>query len=347
MTGKMKALVKEIPGPGLSIRHVPIPDPGPCDVLVKVSAAAICGTDLHIYNWDKWAASRIKPPVIIGHEMSGHIVKVGSAVTAWHEGDYISAECHKICGQCFQCRTGQGHVCRDYSILGVDFDGCFAGYVRIPQASLWKNEPHLPPEVACLQDPVGNAVLAVTSVDVMGKAVLITGCGPIGLFAVGVSKAMGASEVIAVDINDFRLDLALKMGAGAIINPLKQNLVEDVLLVTREEGVDALVEMSGAEQCLVDGLKVIKNGGQAALLGIPEDRICLDLANEVIFKGINLFGITGRKIFSTWYQTSALLNSSLDITPVITHKMELEQFQEAFKTVQSGRCGKIILYPSS
>ncbi len=346
MKSKMWALVKDQAGPGVTMRRVAVPDLGPHDVLVKVLAVSICGTDLHIYKWNKWAASRMKPPVVIGHEMAGNIAKVGSGVKTWFAGDYVSLECHKTCGVCYQCRTGRAHICREFSILGVDFDGCFAEYVRVPEGNLWKNAEHIPPEVACLQDPMGNAVLATGSGDVAGKNVLVTGCGPIGLFAVGVAKAMGAAGIYAVDINDYRLKIALQMGASTTINPLTQDLVKDVLLVTQGDGVDAVIEMSGSEQLLHEGLKTVINGGRVALLGIPEDKICLDLADEVIFKGITLEGITGREVFATWYKTSALLNSGvLDISPVITHKMQLDQFQDAFRTVQSGQCGKVILYP--
>ncbi len=346
MKSMMKALVKEKSAPGVVIKNIDIPQPGPNDVLVKVLAASICGTDLHIYKWDQWAASRMKPPVVIGHEMSGIIVKVGSAVKNWHKGDYVSLECHKICEQCYQCRTGQAHICRDYTILGVDFDGCFAEYARVPEANLWRNDQGIPPEVACLQDPVGNAVMAAASTDITGKNLLITGCGAIGLFAVGVAKVLGAYKIIAVDINDYRLEIARQMGASHIINPLKHNIVEEVLMDTKGDGIDIVVEMSGNKQSLQDGLKTLKNGGRLALLGLPEEKICLDLTNEIIFKGVTLAGITGRKIFETWYKTSALLNGILDVSPVITHQFKLEQYEEAFTIMQSGQCGKIILYPN-
>lgn len=330
MKGKMKALVKDKAGPGAVMRHLDIPEIGPHDVLVKVLAASICGTDLHIYNWDNWAALRMKPPVVMGHEMAGEIVALGSEVNSCLEGDYVSLECHKACGKCYQCRTGQAHVCRDYTILGVDFDGCFAEYVRVPETNLWKNNRQIPPEVACLQDPVGNAVLATLSADITGKTVMITGCGAIGLFAVGVAGVAGAAKVYAVDINDYRLEIAKRMGAAVVINPDRQSVFEEVLLDTKGCGVDVVVEMSGDERCLHNGLKTVKNGGRVALLGIPKDKVSLDLANEVVFKGITLAGITGREIFATWYKTSALLNGVLDVSPVITHRMKLAEFKNAF-----------------
>ena len=343
--GKMKALVKDKAGPGVTIKLIDIPELGPHDVLLKVTAASICGTDLHIFKWDKWASSRIKPPVVIGHEMSGHIVKLGSAVKDWSEGDYVSLECHNICGQCYQCRTGQAHICRDFSILGVDFDGCFSEFVRVPETNLWKNDKIIPPEIACLQDPIGNAVLATASVDIAGKTLLITGCGPIGLFSVGIARVFGASQIYAADKNDYRLNIAKQMGATNIINTLRQDLMKEVLQLTWENGVDVAVEMSGSLQCLHDSLKIVKHGGRLALFGIPEEKICLDVAKDLIFKGITMNGVTGREIFSTWYKTSALLSSILDVRPVITHQMKLNQYEEAFEIMQSGQCGKIILYP--
>ncbi len=346
MQNKMRALVKDKAGPGATIKLIDIPELGPHDVLVKVSATSICGTDLHIYKWNNWAASRIKVPLVFGHEMAGIIAKVGSAVKNWGEGDYVSPECHRTCGYCYQCRTGRAHICKEYSILGVDFDGCFAEYVRIPEANLWKNDLLIPPEVACLQDPVGNAVLATSSNDITGKTVMITGCGAIGLFAVGVARVLGASKVYAVDINDYRLNIARQMGSTVTINPLRQNLVEEVLHHTKGDGIDVVVEMSGSGQCLQDALKTVENGGRVALLGIPEEKICLDFAKELIFKGITLAGITGREIFATWHKTSALLNNNLDVSHVVTHRMKLAQFEEAFRILKSGECGKIILHPN-
>lgn len=345
MKGKMKALVKEEAGPGAVIRTVDIPEPGPHDVLVKVIAASVCGTDLHIFNWDQWAASRIKPPVIIGHEMAGEIVEIGSAVQNCRPGDYVSLECHQTCGKCFQCRTGRAHICQDYSILGIDFNGCFAEFVRVPETNIWKNSASIPPEIATLQDPMGNAVLTTLSGEITGKTVLITGCGPIGLLSTGIARASGAAKIYAVDINDYRLGIARRMGATATINPHRVKVADEVLAQTGGNGVDVVLEVSGSEQCLRDGLKLVKNGGRVALLGIYDRQVRLDLSGEIVFKGITLAGITGRKIFETWYLTSALLNGLVDITPVITHRMKLEDYAEAFALMNLRDCGKIILYP--
>ncbi|MCW3490027.1 L-threonine 3-dehydrogenase [Dethiobacter alkaliphilus] len=345
MKQTMKALVKDKAGPGVVMKDVDIPDLGPHDVLVKVKAASICGTDVHIYNWDGWASARIKPPVIIGHEMSGYIVQTGEAVKYWQEGDYVSLECHQTCGHCYQCRTGQGHICRDYTILGVDFNGCFAEYVRVPEYNLWRNDENVLPEVACLQDPIGNAVMATCAAEITGKKILVTGCGSIGLLTVGVAKALGAAQIYAVDINDYRLKIAEDMGATATINPLRENMVEEVQIKTRGCGVNVVIEASGDERCLQDSLKTVNNGGQVVLLGIYKDRVLLDLANEVIFKGVTITGITGREIFKTWYKTAELLSSYLNVEPVITHKMKMKDYEAAFQLIQTGQCGKIVLYP--
>lgn len=345
MENKMKALVKSKTGRGAEIMFLDIPQPGPGELLVKVKAASICGTDLHIYRWDKWAESRIRPPVVLGHEMAGEVAAVGPAVRNIRRGDYVSLECHKTCGICYQCKTGQSHICSSYSILGVDFDGCFAEYVRVPEENLWINDPELPPEIASLQDPIGNAVLALSPAKVTGKTVMITGCGPIGLFAVGLARVSGAARIFAVDINDYRLDLAARMGANVLINPRTRDVVKKILHDTGGCGVDIAFEISGIEKCLHDGLGVLKNGGKMVLLGIPEKSVTLDVANDVIFKGITIFGITGREIYKTWYDTAALLNGILDVSPVITHRMRLDDFAEAFRIMEEGLCGKIILYP--
>jgi threonine 3-dehydrogenase len=341
----MKALVKTKPAPGAEIMELNIPEPGVQDVLIKVLATSICGTDLHIYQWDKWARSRVKAPLIIGHEMAGEIVDVGEGVTSYKAGDYVSVECHKTCGICYQCRTGQAHICSNYTILGVDFDGCFAEYVVAPQTNIWKNDLLLPPETACLQDPVGNAVLAVLGSNLTAKSVLITGCGAIGLIAVGLARVAGAVKIYASDINRYRLNLAEKMGATLTVNPLEEDISDRIFNDNDGCGVDFLIEMSGKESALKSGLKLLKNGGRAALLGLPEGEVSLDLVNDVIFKGISLVGITGREIFNTWYKTAALLKGVLDVNPIITHRMKIEEYEEAFAIMQRGDCGKIILYP--
>lgn len=342
----MKALVKEAPGPGAVLKTVDIPQIGPLDVLVKPRATSICGTDLHIYNWDNWAKKRLKPPFIIGHEVAGDIVEIGSDVRGWQVGDYVSVECHKVCGVCYHCRTGQAHICSNYKILGVDFDGVFAEYVRVPVTNLWRNKPSLPPEVASLQDPIGNAVLTTLSHDIPTKTVLVMGCGAIGIFCVGIASAAGAQQVIAVDVNDYRLNMAAQLGATSVLNGRQVNVAQEVRRLTDDEGVDIMLEMSGNEKAFHEALSTVKNGGRVSLLSVYPEKVSIDLAEEVVFKGITLVGITGREIWNTWYKTAGLLNSGkLDVTPVITHKFLLEDFTEGFRLMNSGQSGKVILYP--
>ncbi|MGB9792210.1 MAG: L-threonine 3-dehydrogenase [Thermacetogeniaceae bacterium] len=346
MYGKMKAIVKDEAGTGLVLKEVKIPEIGPHEVLIETMAVSICGTDLHIYNWDQWSAQRVKPPLIIGHEIAGKIVEVGGEVEGWKVGDYVSVECHKICGQCYQCRTGQAHLCRNYTILGVDFDGVFADYVKVPATNLWKNKETLPPEVASLQDPIGNAVLTTLSHEISTKTVVVMGCGAIGMFCVGIAAASGAEKIYAVDVNDYRLSIAKKMGASVTINALRTDVVEAIMEDTGGEGVDVLLEMSGSAEALKKGLKVVKNGGSVSLLSVYPEEVSLDLSNDVVFKGLTIKGITGRRMWDTWYKTAALLNSgSLDVSPVITHKLPMERFEEGFQAMNAGECGKVILYP--
>lgn len=346
MKGKMNAIIKVERKPGAILKNVGIPVIDPDEVLIEVQAASICGTDLHIYNWDNWAAKRVNPPLVIGHEVAGKIVEVGGRIEKWSIGDYVSVECHNICGSCYQCRTGQAHLCRDFSILGVDFDGIFANYVKAPATSLWKNEPTLSPETASLQDPVGNAVLTVFSQEISTKKVAVIGCGSIGLLSIGIAKAVGAEKVYAIDVIDYRLDIAQKMGSYMQINAKDTNVVDVLMKDTLNEGVDVILEMSGNAAALTSGLKYIKNGGNVALLGLYPGKTSLDLSNDIVFKGLTMRGITGRKIWDTWYKTAALLNSKqLDVSPVITHKLPMERFEEGFAAMNSGECGKVILYP--
>ena len=346
MKGKMKAIMKEQPGKGAVLREVDIPTIGPHDVLVETIATSICGTDLHMYNWDKWSASHVHPPYIMGHEVAGKIVDVGGEVDDFKVGDYVSVECHMNCGHCYQCRTGQAHLCQKFTILGVDFDGVFADYVRVPATNLWQNKPGLSPEIASLQDPIGNAVLTTLTQEIATKTVVVMGCGSIGLFSVGIAAAAGAGRVYAVDINEFRLDIASRMGADIVINADRDDVVKTIISDTEGNGADILLETSGSEHGLHNGLKVLRNGGSASLLSVYPDKVSLDLTNNVVFRGLTLIGITGRKIWDTWYKTAALLNSGkLDVTPIITHRLPMERFQEGFAAMNAGESGKVILYP--
>lgn len=344
----MRAVAKVSPASGLRISTWPTPVPKPHEVVVRVHATSICGTDAHIYNWDAWSQSRLSLPRIIGHEVCGEVVELGHAVTLVAKGDYVAAESHLTCGHCFQCRTGLAHVCKNYRILGVDLDGSYADYVALPENVLWKTDPSLPPQIACLQEPLGNAVDAALAEDLTGHTVLITGCGPTGLFAAAVARTAGAATIIASDVSEYRLGLAKQVGADHVINARTESpegfsaLVDEI---TRGEGVDASLEMSGQASAVHQAFHCVKNGGRVTLFGIPSSPITLDLSDEVIFKGLRVYGITGRKLFSTWYRIAGLFKAGLDIRPVVTHTFPLADFEKGFALVNSGQCGKVVLLP--
>jgi threonine 3-dehydrogenase len=344
----MRALVKLSAEPGLIAMERPDPTPGPSDAVIRVTATSLCGTDAHIYNWDPWAHSRVHPPRIIGHEMCGEVVEVGADVTLVKVGDFVAAESHLTCGRCFQCRTGQAHVCKDYRILGVDRDGSFAEYVSLPESVLWKTVSAIPPELACVQEPLGNAVDAALIEDLTGQTVLITGCGPTGLFAAAVARTAGAALIIATDVSDYRLDLAKQVGADHTINAghdQPETVARMLLDLTGGEGVDAALEMSGDPTALHQAFRSVKNGGRVSLFGIPKGSICFDLPNEIIFKGIRVYGVTGRRLFKTWYRLTGLFQAGLNIKPVITHSFPMAEFAKGFELIRSGLCGKVVLFP--
>jgi threonine 3-dehydrogenase len=334
----MKAVMKAGPRPGLELRTVADPAPGTEEVILQV------GTDSHIYRWDDWAQQRIRPPRILGHEMYGEVVAVGKNVSTVAVGDHVAAESHVTCGKCFQCRTGNAHVCKNYTILGLDRDGSFAQYVSIPEKVCWKTAPEIPAELACLQESLGNSVHAVLTEDVTGHAVLVTGCGPTGLFAIAVARTAGASRIIATDVSDYRLGLARRVGANLAFNPQKED-PQAIMDVTTGEGVDSALEMSGHPSAIHLCFKYVKNAGRVVLFGIPNAPVPLDLANEVIFKGVRIHGITGRRLFDTWYRLGGLFQAGLDIKPILTHTFPLEQFERGFELIHSGQCGKVVLVP--
>ena len=344
----MKALVKTVAGPGLILTDWVDPTPGPHDAVIKVAATSLCGTDAHIYRWDEWAQQRIHPPRVIGHELCGHVVEVGREVSLVKVGDYVAAESHLTCGACFQCRTGLAHVCKNYKILGIDRDGSYAQYVVLPEGVLWKTDPNIPPELACLQEPIGNAVDAALAEDLTGQTVLITGCGPTGLFAAAVARTAGAATIIASDVSDYRLGLAKQVGVDHILNAKtvpSEQLAAAILDMTAGEGVDASLEMSGNPAALHQAFRAVKNGGRVTLFGIPTGPVTFDLPNEMIFKGIRVYGITGRRLFGTWYRLAGLFKAGLNIRPVITHSFPLREFATGFELIQSGQCGKVVLFP--
>ena len=340
----MQALVKASAAPGMEMREMPVPDIGATDVLVAVETASVCGTDLHIFHWDEWAQARIKPPYIPGHEFCGTVAAVGDLVQGIAIGDFVSAEMHVACGHCLQCRSGQAHVCQFVKILGVDADGAFADYVRIPAANIWKLDPAIPRDFGSLYDPFGNAVHTVLSGPIAGQTVAVTGCGPIGLFSIAVAKACGAARVIAIEPNAKRRDLARQMGATVLLDPTTDDIEARSLEATHGNGVDVLLEMSGHASAIRQGFRILRMGGRASLLGIPSRPVEIDLANAIIFKGATVHGINGRKMYETWFQMEALLRDSrIDLSPVITHRLPLAQFDQAMHLLESGDASKILL----
>jgi threonine 3-dehydrogenase len=340
----MQAVLKAVPAPGLELRTVPDPAPADGEVVLQVRSTSMCGTDGHIYRWDDWARGRIRPPRVLGHEMYGEVVALGKGVDTVRVGDRVAAESHVTCGKCFQCRTGNGHVCKNYTILGLDRDGSFAQYVALPEQVLWKTAPEIPPELACLQESLGNSVHTVLAEDVTGQTVLVTGCGPTGLFAVAVARTAGASMILATDVSDYRLDLARKVGADVTLKS-GPDAATAVLDHTDGEGVDAALEMSGHPSAVHLCFAAVKNAGRVALFGIPDAPVSLDLADEVIFKGVRVQGITGRRLFDTWYRLAGLFRAGLNIKPILTHTFPLAQFEKGFELMLGGKCGKVVLIP--
>jgi len=347
MTATMKALRKMRAGRGLSMESAPVPAIGAADVLVRVKTASICGTDLHIYGWDRWSQGRIKPPVTLGHEFCGVVERVGEEVTAVVAGDLVSAEMHVNCGHCHQCRLGEAHICQNLRIIGIDQDGAFAEFVKIPASNIWRLDPAIPEHYGAILDPLGNAVHTVLAGPIAGQTVLVTGCGPIGLMSIAVAKACGSSTVFATETNENRRAMAKKMGADIVLNPAAEDAVARILVETNGTGVDALLEMSGNPTAIQQGFKALRAGGRASLLGIPTENVPLDLVNDVIFKGATVQGIYGRRMYGTWVQMTALLKAGrLNLEPLFGEREPLEKFENAFAKLQGGLAGKILLYPN-
>ena len=343
----MKALRKMQAARGLAYETAPVPPIGPTDVLVRVKAASICGTDLHIYGWDRWSQGRIKPPVTLGHEFCGVVEGVGEEVTAVKASDFVSAEMHVNCGHCHQCRLGQAHICQNLRIIGIDQDGAFAEFVKIPASNIWKLDPAIPEHYGAILDPLGNAVHTVLAGPIAGQTVLVTGCGPIGLMSIAVAKACGSSMVYATETNELRRAMAKKMGADVVLNPAVEDAVARILSDTNGTGVDALLEMSGNPTAIQQGFKSLRAGGRASLLGIPTENVPLDLVNDVIFKGATVQGIYGRRMYETWVQMTALLKAGrLNLEPLFGERTSLDKFEHAFSLLQGGLAGKILLYPN-
>jgi threonine 3-dehydrogenase len=339
----MHAIVKQRRAPGLTVTTVPKPSPGPGEVLIAVRHAGMCGTDLHIADWDPWAQGRINPPLIIGHEFAGEVAAVGDRVAEIRPGQCVTAEGHIVCGHCLQCRTGNSHICRRTRIIGVDRDGAFAEYIVMPATNVLPLDG-IPTEVGAIMDPMGNAFHAVLTAEIPGSIVFVVGCGPIGCFAVGVARAAGAAKVIASDINPKRLALAARMGAHVTIDAARDDVARRVLDETGGEGADVVCEMSGVPSALHQALAAVRMGGRVQLLGIPTGEVPIDFANEIIFKGLTLYGVIGRKMYETWHQMRRYLSAGLfDPRPVITHQFPLARVDDALAAIRSGDAGKIIL----
>ena len=351
MAETMVAVRKARPGQGFDLEDVPIPEIRPDEVLVAVEAASVCGTDLSIWKWKGWSSQRIHPPLTVGHEFAGTVVEVGREVSDVSVGDYVSAESHVTCGVCKPCRTGQAHTCASTSILGVDRDGVFAEYAAIPEKVVWKNNrDKLPPEIATIQEPFGSAVFATMEYDLIGSAVAVLGCGPIGLFSVGIARASAAASILATDVNDDRLSMAKTMGADKVFNPSRQSEETATWLreVTGGDGPDFVFEVSGAVTALDSALKGVRSGGRVTLVGIPSSSVEIDVASDLIFKNIKLHAVNGRRIFETWYKTQWLLESgAVDVRPLITHELDMEEIDRAIDLLASGDACKIILRPRS
>ncbi len=347
MATTMKALRKMQAAKGLQMDTVAVPATGPTDVLVRVKTASICGTDLHIYGWDRWSQGRIKPPLTLGHEFCGVVERVGDEVRAIKPGDFVSAEMHVNCGHCQQCRLGQAHICKNLRIIGIDQDGAFAEFVKIPASNIWKLDPAIPEHYGAILDPLGNAVHTVLAGPIAGQTVLVTGCGPIGLMSIAVAKACGSSTVFATETNEQRRAMAKKMGADVVLNPAKEDAVGKILAETNGTGVDALLEMSGNPTAIQQGFKALRAGGRASLLGIPTETVPLDLVNDVIFKGATVQGIYGRRMYETWVQMTSLLKAGrLNLEPLFGERTSLDKFENAFSLLQGGLAGKILMYPN-
>ncbi|WP_236607735.1 L-threonine 3-dehydrogenase [Sandaracinus amylolyticus] len=338
----MKALIKARREPGIWMGEAEIPEVGPNDVKIQITKTAICGTDIHIYNWDEWAQKTIPVPMHVGHEYVGKIVELGSHVRGFEVGDRVSGEGHITCGYCRNCRAGKRHLCRNTVGVGVNRAGAFAEYLVIPAVNAFKLPDDVGDDVAAFLDPLGNAAHTALSFDLVGEDVLITGAGPIGCMAVAIAKHVGARHVVISDVNEYRLDLARKMGATRAVDVRKEKLVDVMRDLRMTEGFDVGLEMSGNGQAFRDMLTVMNHGGRVAILGIPPGDTSIDW-NQVIFKGLVMKGIYGREMFETWYKMIAMLQSGLDVTPVLTHRYRVDEYQEAFEVMRSGRSGKIVL----
>jgi threonine 3-dehydrogenase len=342
MTNMMRALVKARAGPGLDLQELPVPEPGPADVLIRVRKTAICGTDLHIWNWDTWAAATIPVPMQVGHEFMGEIAGTGTAATRYRKGQRVSGEGHLVCGTCRNCRAGRGHLCRNTKGVGVNRPGAFADYLCIPEANVVPIPEDVPDEIAAIFDPFGNAVHTALSFDLVGEDVLVTGAGPIGIMGALVAQRAGARKVVLTDVNPARLALARSLGVQFTVNAAEETLQHVMARIGMREGFDVGLEMSGAPDALRDMIATMNNGGKIALLGIAPEGFSIDW-NQVIFKMLVIKGIYGREMFETWYKMIAFVQGGLDLSGLITLRLPAGRFAEGFEAMARGHAGKVVL----
>ena len=338
----MKALAKLKAEPGIWMTETAVPEIGHNDVLIKIRKTAICGTDMHIYQWDEWSQATVPVPMVTGHEYAGEIVALGSEVRGYEIGDRVSGEGHITCGHCRNCRAGRRHLCRNTEGVGVNRPGAFAEYLALPAYNLFKLSDEISDDLAAIFDPFGNAVHTALAFDVVGEDVLITGAGPIGIMAAAVIRHIGARHVVITDVNDYRLALAEKMGATRTVNVSRESLQEVMAELDMHEGFDVVLEMSGVPSAVEQMLDVINHGGKIAMLGIPPGEMAIDWS-KVIFKGLTIKGIYGREMFETWYKMASLIQSGLDLSPIITHRLGVADFQQGFEIMGSGQSGKVVL----
>ena len=338
----MKALVKAKSEQGIWMQQVPEPEITINDVLIKTRKTAICGTDIHIYNWDEWAQKTIPVPMVVGHEFVGEIVEVGDNVNDFHPGQLVSGEGHVVCGRCRNCMAGRRHMCAFTSGIGVNRTGAFAEYISLPMSNVWVHDPDIDPRVASIFDPFGNATHAALQFELLGEDVLITGAGPIGCMAAAICQHAGARHVVITDINPYRLDLALKMGATRAVNVSNESLSEVMTELNLKEGFDVGLEMSGSEAAFNQMLANLSHGGKVSMLGLPSNDMRIDW-NRVVFNMLTIKGIYGREMYETWYKMSVMIENGLDLSPVITHEFAIDDFQQGFDVMRSGHSGKVIL----
>lgn len=343
-SGAVKAVVKPSPGPGFALTTVPDPTPAAGEVVLRVEATSLCGTDVHLYEWNPWASSRVHPPRVVGHEMCGEVVAQGAGAESVRMGSRVAVETHLVCGHCPECRRGDFHVCANTRILGVDVNGAFAEYVAVPAHNTWPVAPGLPPELGALMEPFGNAAHTCSYGRLRSQVVAVFGCGPIGCMCAGIARADGASRIVAVDPNPYRRDLALAMGADVVLDPGDG---DEAILGAAGGPLDCALEMSGAPAAVAAATRLVRPGGWISLLGIGNAPATLDLSRDVVMKGLTLYGVTGRRMFSTWEQTSAYLaDGRVDVRPLFTHHLPIADVEQAISLMRDGRCGKVVLDPT-